>query len=117
MFSQKVTDFHTPTDVFDLDRLKGTLKHLYLWKYHLVKLSTIVLKSLYNNKRRYSLVEVCAEDGNKSPRYSPPPVQLNSVFMTPHRKSTRYYYITVSSTVHSFGVTVNEFKKKTCGFM
>lgn len=32
MFSQKITDLHIPTDTFELDSLRNTLKHLYLWK-------------------------------------------------------------------------------------
>ncbi|KAI9267001.1 hypothetical protein BY458DRAFT_512449 [Sporodiniella umbellata] len=88
MFSQKIADLHIPTDTFELDSLRSTLKHLYLWKSHLAKLSATAIKSLYSNKRRYSLVEICEEDGNKSSRLSPPPIQLNNVFMTPHRKST-----------------------------
>ena len=89
MFSQKITDLHIPTDTFELDSLRSTLKHLYLWKSHLVKLSATVIKSLYSNKRRYSLVETCEKDSNKSSRLSPPPIQLNNIFMTPHRKSTK----------------------------
>lgn len=88
ILSQTVSDIHIPTDVLDLDCLRSTLKHFYLWKLHLLKLSNTVIKFLYNNKRKYSLIETC-EDINDSSRPSPPPVQLNNVFMTPHRKNTK----------------------------
>ncbi|KAI7860651.1 hypothetical protein BDC45DRAFT_430168, partial [Circinella umbellata] len=88
MFSQRVTDLHIPTDIFELDILRSTLKHLYMWKSHIIRLSVEVIKSLYSNKRKYSLVETCDDDSNKSSRLSPPPIHLNSVFMTPHRKRT-----------------------------
>ncbi|KAI7896263.1 uncharacterized protein EV154DRAFT_492820 [Mucor mucedo] len=74
MFSQKIADLHIPTDAFELDSLRSTSKYLYLWKSHLVKLSATVIKSLYSNKRKYSLVEICEKDSNKSSRLSPPPV-------------------------------------------
>ncbi|KAG2230423.1 hypothetical protein INT48_007265 [Thamnidium elegans] len=89
MFSQKITDIHIPTDTFEFDSLRSTLKYLYLWKSSLVELSAKIIKSLYNNKRKYSLVEACEEDNDNPPRLSPPPIQLNDVFMTPHRKSTK----------------------------
>lgn len=89
MFSQKITDLHIPIDIFELDSLRSTLKHLYLWKSHLVKLSATVIKSLYSDKRRYSLVETYEEDSSKPSRLSPLPIQLNNVFMTSHRKSTK----------------------------
>lgn len=89
MFSQKVTDLHIPTDAFELDSLRNTLKYLYLWKSHLVKLTAKVIKSLYSNKRKYSLVETCEEDSNKSSRLPPRPIKLNKVFMTPHRQNKK----------------------------
>lgn len=89
MFSQKITDIYIPTDTFELDSLRSTLKYLYLWKSHLLKLSATISKSLYSNKRRYSLIETSEEDSNRLSRISPPPIQLNNVFMTPHRKNTK----------------------------
>jgi hypothetical protein len=103
-FSQKVTDLHIPTDTFELDSLRSTLKHLYLWKSHLVKLSATVIKSLYSNKRRYSLVETCGEDSSKPSRLSPLPIQLNNVFMTPHRKSTKQM-LRVNSVYSNYVIT------------
>lgn len=45
IFSQKIADICVPTDIFELDALRNTLKYLYLWKSYLVQLSSIAIKS------------------------------------------------------------------------
>lgn len=89
ILSQKVSSLNIPTDVYDLGSLRRTLKYLYLWKKHLLALSAKVIRSLHCNKRKYSLIETCEEDGSQSPRQYPPPIQLADVFMTPHRKTKK----------------------------
>lgn len=39
LISQKINGLHIPTHILELDHLRSTLKHLYLWKFYLVKLA------------------------------------------------------------------------------
>ncbi|CAO3669998.1 unnamed protein product [Rhizopus stolonifer] len=87
LISQKINGLHIPTHILELDHLRSTLKHLYLWKLYLVKLASTVIKSVYRNKRKYAFVETSEDDSRETDRHTPPPISLNNVFMTPHRST------------------------------
>lgn len=83
--SQKVKSLHFPTHILELDHLRSTLKCLYLWKFHVVKLARTTIKPLYRNKRKYAFAET-GEDDSESDRRSPPPIAIHNVFMSPYRE-------------------------------
>lgn len=78
LVSQNISTVRIATDIFEFDSLRSSLKHLYMWKLHLLKLSASIIKSLYNNKRKYSLVEAYEEGRSSSPR----PIPLRDVCFT-----------------------------------